>query len=106
LTLFPRLQHDELLLPIFGAVLLLAVFLGIPWLLRLILGLKPLPAGPLRDRLLATARRLKFRFTDILIWDTRNSVANAMVTGPSRWLRYVVLTDRLVKEMTPEEIEA
>src|SRR5262249_9355407 len=58
------------------------------------------------DRLMATASRLSFRFTDILVWDTRDTVANAMVTGPSRWLRYVVLTDRLIKDMTPDEIEA
>ncbi len=106
LLAFPALQHDEFLLPLFGAVLLAAVFIGIPWLLRVFLGLRPLPAGPLRDRLLATARRLQFRFTDILVWDTRDTVANAMVTGPSRWLRYVVLTDRLMHEMTPEEVEA
>ncbi len=106
LAVFPRLQHDELLLPLFGAALLAAVFFGIPWLLRLMLGLAPLPEGPLRDRLLATARRLSFRFSDVLVWDTRNTVANAMVTGPLPWLRYVVLTDRLVREMSPEEVEA
>jgi STE24 endopeptidase len=108
LVLFPQLQEEQnhLLLALFGITLLIGVFLGIPWLLRLILGLKPLPEGPLRDQLLAAARRLNFRFTDVLVWDTRNTVANAMVTGPCPWLRYVVLTDRLVREMTPEEIEA
>jgi Zn-dependent protease with chaperone function len=106
LVLFPGLQRDELLLPVFGAVLLAGVFIGIPWLLRLVLGLRPLPDGPLRARLLAAARRLKFRFSDVLVWDTRNTVANAMVTGPLPWLRYVVLTDRLIREMTPDEIEA
>src|SRR5262249_4539116 len=106
LSVFPELQKDGLLLGLFGATLLAGVFVGIPWLLRLVLGLRPLPEGPLRDRLLAVARRLRFRFSDILVWDTRHSAANAMVTGPSPWLRYVVLTDRLIKEMTPEEIEA
>jgi STE24 endopeptidase len=106
LSVFPELQRDGLLLGLFGAALLAGVFIGIPGLLRLVLGLRPLPDGPLRDRLLAAARRLKFRFSDILVWDTRNSVANAMVTGPSPWLRYVVLTDRLIREMTLDEIEA
>jgi Zn-dependent protease with chaperone function len=106
LVLFLDPRRDEWLLPLFGAVLLAGVFVGIPWLLRLVLGLKPLPEGPLRDRLLAAARRLNFRFSDILLWDTRNTVANAMVTGPLPWLRYVVLTDRLIREMSPEEIEA
>jgi Zn-dependent protease with chaperone function len=106
LGLFPGLQENELVVPVLGATLLILVFVGIPWVLRLMLGLKPLPDGPLRDRLLAAARRLKFRCNDILLWDTRNTVANAMVTGPSPFLRYVVLTDRLVNELEPEEVEA
>lgn len=106
LWFFPALQNDELLLPLFAAALLLSVFLGLPWLLRLLLGLRPLPAGELRDRLLATAKRLKFRCNDILLWDTHHTIANAMVTGPLPFLRYVVLTDRLIEEMTPEEVEA
>jgi Zn-dependent protease with chaperone function len=103
---FPSLKNDELLLPLFAMTLLLGLFVGIPWLLRVLLGLKSLPPGELRDRLLATAKRLRFRCTDILLWDTRNTTANAMVTGPLPWLRYVVLTDRLIQEMTPEEVEA
>jgi Zn-dependent protease with chaperone function len=100
------LRRSEWLLPALAACLLAGVFVGIPWFLRLFLGLRPLPEGPLRDRLLAAARRLRFRCNDILLWDTRNTIANAMVTGPLPLLRYVVLTDRLVRDMTPEEIEA
>jgi STE24 endopeptidase len=90
-------------------VIMLAIgslFLFMPWILRLILGLKPLPDGPLRSRLLATSRRLRFRCSNILIWNTKEHVANAMVAGFLPWLRYVILTDRLVNELTPEEIEA
>jgi STE24 endopeptidase len=103
---WPELQHDPLLLPLIGMSLLLAMYVCIPWLLRILLGLKPLPPGPLRDRLTATAVRLSFRMNDILVWNTRNTILNAMVTGPLPWLRYVVLTDRLVVELTPEEVEA
>jgi Zn-dependent protease with chaperone function len=103
---FPGLQRNEGLLALLGCGLLVAVFIGIPWLLRLLLGLKPLPDGPLRHRLLETARRLRFRFSDILVWDTGGTVANALVTGPLPLLRYVVLTDRLIEEMTADEIEA
>jgi Zn-dependent protease with chaperone function len=103
---WPPLQHDPLLLPAIGFVLLVGMYTGIPLVLRILLGLQPLPAGPLRDRLLATARRLNFRLNDILIWDTRQTIVNAMVTGPLPWLRYVVLTDRLVLELAPEEVEA
>jgi Zn-dependent protease with chaperone function len=104
--LWPSIQDNDIFLPIFAVVLLGAIFIGIPLVLRVLLGLRPLPAGPLRDRLAATSRRLGFRCNDILLWNTRNAMANAMVTGPLPILRYVVLTDRLVREMAPEEVEA
>jgi STE24 endopeptidase len=107
LTVLPASwQQSDWLLPALGGGLLLGVFVGVPWFLRLFLGLRPLPDGPLRDRLGAAARRLRFRCNDILLWDTRLTVANAMVTGPLPVLRYVVLTDRLLLDLTPEEVEA
>ena len=82
------------------------VLATMPWMLRLVLGLKRLPEGPLADRLHAAAGRLKFRCNGILLWNTRSGMANAMVVGVVPWIRYVVLTDRLIAEMTPEEVEA
>jgi hypothetical protein len=96
----------NLLLTVAGAPLALVVFVCIPWILRLVLGLRPLPEGPLRSRLLATAKRLNFRFSNILLWDTRGGVANAMVAGILPLPRYVLLTDRLIADLTPEEVEA
>jgi Zn-dependent protease with chaperone function len=84
----------------------LAMLAGMPWIVRLLLGLRPLPEGSLRNRLLAAARRLNCRCSDILLWNTRSGVANAMVIGILPVLRYVVLTDRLIAEMTPAEVEA
>jgi STE24 endopeptidase len=107
LKLLPEeLQQSEWALPVVATSLLAGVFVGIPWLLRVFLGLRSLPDGPLRERLLNTARRLHFRCNNILLWNTRHTMANAMVTGPLPFLRYVVLTDRLVRDMTPEEVEA
>jgi Zn-dependent protease with chaperone function len=103
--LLPEAQGEMLA----GLITLLAamtVFVCIPWIVRGVLGLKPLPPGPLRDQLLAAGRRLKVRCSDILLWNTRGGVANAMVVGILPFIRYVVLTDRLVAEMTPAEVEA
>lgn len=77
-----------------------------PLILRVFLGLTPLPPGNLRTRLEATARRLGFRFSNVLVWHTRHLIANALVTGFVPWIRYVVLTDRLIDDLTEEEIEA
>jgi Zn-dependent protease with chaperone function len=91
---------------VLGLAALPFAFLGMPWVVRLVLGLKPLPPGGLRDRLFAAARRLGFRCSDILLWNTRSGMANAMVVGLVPWLRYVVFTDRLVEEFPEEEVEA
>ncbi|HTU20198.1 MAG TPA: M48 family metallopeptidase [Gemmataceae bacterium] len=89
-----------------GIAAVLIVFAAMPWIVRLVLGLKPLPAGPLRQRLEGSARRLRFRCANILVWNTRNGMANAMVIGILPWVRYVVFTDRLLEDFTPDEIEA
>jgi len=105
-ALWPGLLENKLAVPLLGLGLVGAMYATVPLLLRLLLGLQPLPAGPLRDRLCATARRLSFRFNDILVWNTRYTIVNGMVTGPLPILRYVILTDRLLIELTPEEVEA
>jgi STE24 endopeptidase len=97
-------NQSFLLVVYFG--LLGVALVGLPLLLRAFLGLRPLPASLLRERLEATARRLGFRFGDILVWDTHMTMANALISGFLPWPRYVVLTDRLLVELTAEEIEA
>src|SRR5947209_5596872 len=95
--LFPALMKSwELQVSIAGAVLVLVVFLTMPWIIRLVLGLESLPEGPMRQRLMATATRLNFRFSDILLWNTRGGIANAMVVGIIPQIRYVLLTGRLL----------
>jgi Zn-dependent protease with chaperone function len=91
---------------VIGLTGLAGVFIGMPLLIRVVLGLRPLPPGPLRQRLLAAERRLKFRASDILLWNTRSGMANAMVIGLLPWLRYVVFTDRLLEEFSADEVEA
>ncbi|MFQ3592936.1 MAG: M48 family metallopeptidase, partial [Gemmataceae bacterium] len=85
---------------------LVAMLVAMPWLIRVVLGLERLPEGPLRSRLQSTARRLGFHLHEILVWNTRHGVANAMIVGFVPWLRYVVFTDRLLQEFTPEEVQA
>src|SRR4029077_1449988 len=103
--LLPVSEYDWAF-PIASGILVISMFVGLPWILRLALGLKPLPPGPTRDRLERCAVRLRFRCSNILLWNTHGGIANAMVAGIVPWLRYVVLTDRLVEELTPQEVEA
>ena len=89
-----------------GSACVLLAFIAMPWVVRLALGLKPLPSGPLRQRLLAASKRLGFRCSDILLWNTRSVMGNAMVVGLLPWPRYVVFTDRLLEEFNLDEVEA
>ena len=104
-SLFPDLEKAGGVVLLLSLGLLVLAFLCMPLLLRIFLGLRSMPAGPLRSRLEAAGRRLHFRFSDILVWNTRGTVANAMVTGVIPWVRYIVVTDRLSEALTPEEIE-
>ena len=77
-----------------------------PAFVRLTWPSRPLPSGPLRDRLERLARRFGFRFTDILLWDTDGSVFNAVVTGASPHFRYILLSDALVEHLDEHEVAA
>ena len=82
------------------------VFMLAPAFVRMAFPLRPLPPGDLRDRLERLSRRLGFRCTDILVWDTDKTVINAGVTGAIPQFRYVLLTDALIESLDAAEIEA
>ncbi len=88
------------------APVLVAMFCGLPLLLRYIWQTEPLPPGPLRDRLQNAARGVGIEVRHIRVWNTGGAIANAAVTGMSSAMRHVFLTDRLVRHLTPLEIEA
>jgi STE24 endopeptidase len=77
-----------------------------PALVRIAWPTRPLPAGPLRDRLEHLSRRVGFRCTDILVWDTNQVIVNAGVTGALPFFRYVLLTDALIENLGPHEVAA
>ncbi|MDB5307025.1 MAG: hypothetical protein JWO38_1227 [Gemmataceae bacterium] len=87
-----------------GAVLVLILLM--PLLMKPLLGLRSLPAGPTRDRIEALARRLHFRCADLLVWPTHGHTANAMIVGLIPRVRYVIFTDRILEEMPDDELDA
>lgn len=82
------------------------VLLFAPVMLRYIWATEPLPPGPLRDRFVNTCRRIGLRYREILIWHTHGMAVNAAVMGFIAPLRYILVSDALLEEMTDEEIEA
>ncbi|MBI3270972.1 MAG: M48 family metalloprotease [Planctomycetes bacterium] len=101
LTVYPFVAWLGML----GALFLM--YLCSPLLLRAVLRTTSLPAGSLRERLDAVARRAGFRYSDLRVWKTGGGqVLNALIVGLTGRLRYVLLTDALVEKLTPEELEA
>lgn len=84
---------------------LVALFVFLPLVARPMLGLRRLPPGPTADRLRATAARLGFR-SPLLLWPTRNAVANAVILGIVPPARFVAFTDRLLDALPPDELDA
>jgi len=84
----------------------LGVLLLGPSVLKVLWRARSLPAGPLRTRLEALARSLKFRCSDILVWHTYGFMANACVIGFLPRVRYVMMTDALLAHLEEDEIEA
>lgn len=80
--------------------------LTIPSLVPLVLGLRPMPDGRLRRRLVASAERLGVRYRNLYVWETRGNMATAMVTGLIPRFRQIVFTDLLLATLTEDEIEA
>ena len=79
--------------------------LAVPSLVPLVLGLRKMPAGPLRSRLERAAGRLGVRYHDLYVWDTRRNLATAMVAGLVPQVRNIVFTDLLLESLTEDEVE-
>lgn len=84
----------------------LGVFLFAPLLARLVLSVRPLPEGPVRDDLTDICRRHRVRVREFLLWKTDGSMMNAAVMGLIGPLRYVLLTDALIETMTRRQVQA
>ena len=103
---WPGLAASAWALPFEVCLMGLLVLVLSPVFIRLAWPTRPLPHGPLRERLEHLAQRLGFRCSDILVWDTGESVVNACVTGSLPWFRYVLLTDALIDCLNDQEIAA
>lgn len=87
-----------------GCMLLLVALL--PILLRVAFGARPLPPGPIRERMERLCREVGFRCAGILVLRTGGSrLANAFIVGIGGPLRYVFFTDAILSGMPPESLE-
>jgi STE24 endopeptidase len=104
--IFPELVEIEAFKATVSLLLLTLTIVLLPMIVRYLWDTEPLAPGLLRSRLQAASERLGIRCSEILVWRTRSGLVNAMVTGILPVPRYVLLSDALIEQLTPEEIEA
>lgn len=79
------------------------VFAGIPVLVRRMFPTSPID-GPMADWIQSVVRSAGIGRCKIVIWDTGGQTHNAMIAGFSRHFRVLLLSDRLVSELTRPEL--
>lgn len=86
-----------------GTILILILM---PAVLRRVWDTVALGPGPLRDRLVNMCRFQRVRVRELLIWRTHGTMMNGAVMGLIPSLRYILLTDALIENLSPEQVEA
>jgi STE24 endopeptidase len=82
------------------------VFLIAPLLVVRIWKTRRLPDGPLRRRLESLCERLGLRYRDILVWESGGVIANAGAMGLVGPVRYILLSDGILQQMSADRVEA
>ncbi len=105
----PHLPSGSLGDALISAILILGIGLTVlcaPVLIRFTWSCAALKDSPIRKRLenLCTATGLGYR--NILVWRTGKMITNAAVMGFWGPLRYLLITDALLEEMSPDELAA
>lgn len=84
----------------------LAVAVLAPAIIRYVWETRPLPHGPLRDKLISLCARLRMRCREILVWRSGGRLVNAAVMGLIAPIRYILITDAMLEQMEDTKIEA
>jgi len=82
------------------------IFSLMPPILRRIWSTTPMPPGALRDRVQSVCDAHRVRVRRLLIWRTGGLMVNAAVMGLLPRVRYVLLSDGLLEQMSIAQIEA
>ena len=107
--LVPHLPDSAWGETLLGAMLILAVGLTVlftPALIRRVWSCGSLESHAIRESLENLCKTTRLRYREILIWRTGGMITNAAVMGFWGPLRYLLLTDALLEQMSAEEVTA
>jgi hypothetical protein len=91
---------------VLAAAALVVIACTLPWLLRICWPTCPLQPGPERSVIEATLVEAGVSVRQILRWETGGHLANAAMSGFLPRLRYLFVSDELLRRMGPEELRA
>ena len=101
------LEGSDLLEYALLAATLGAAIVFFPLLLKVLMRCESMPAGRTRERLEAVCEKVGVRCRDILVWRMGPSgIMNAAVVGLLPRYRYILFSDALLENLSPEECEA
>jgi STE24 endopeptidase len=89
-----------------GVAGVLVLFLLVPVVIPFLLGLRRMPAGPMREELAGLAGESGVHVRELWVWPTDGLVANAAVMGVVPRLRCVMMSDCLLECMPREHVRA
>ncbi len=98
--------HQDATIGALVTISALGVFLVAPPLLSKIWKTSPLEPGPVREELEEMCRRMRLRYRRLLIWHSGGVIVNAAVMGLIGPLRYILLSDGMLRNMHPEQVKA
>lgn len=84
----------------------LAVFLLAPLIIRYVWDTAPLPPGEVRDAMAGLCKRHHVKVRELLLWRTYGVLINAAVMGMVGQLRFILLSDALLDQLSRDEVEA
>nr|MBS4170611.1 Uncharacterized protein [Neochlamydia sp. AcF95]NGY94601.1 hypothetical protein [Neochlamydia sp. AcF84] len=90
----------------FSVLIAILLFIFLPYFLQKIWKCNPLPAGALNDRLAIVCQKAGFKHAGMRTWTVMHDQLTAGIMGIISPFRYVMFTERLLKELSTESIEA
>jgi STE24 endopeptidase len=83
-----------------------AIFVLAPLIIRHVWDTVPLPVGEMRERLIHMCEMHHVHVRELLLWRTYGGMINAAVMGLIAPLRYILLSDALLEQVSRDQVEA
>lgn len=99
----PALQWLPAVIQLAGMAMVLTMM---PLVLRRVWDTVAMAPGPLRDQIVEMCREHRVRVRELLVWRTHGTMVNGAVMGIAWPFRYILLTDALLEQLHPRQVEA